>query len=113
MTYEEGTGTAVARCQYFVLLDHNATAERYVQLPENVTDLDEYMCKPMNRKGLVCSECIEGFGPSLTSIGYPCVNCTNTWYGIPLFLFLEFAPITIFYLLILFFRINFNNSSND
>ena len=106
MTYEDGQGTSVARCQYFMLHGHNATRQRYIELPENVTDLNEYMCGPMNRKGLVCSECIEGFGPSLTSIGYQCANCTNAWYGIPLFLFLEFVPITVFYIIILFFRIN-------
>ena len=106
MTYEEGRGTFVARCQYFMLHGHNATGQRYIELPENVSDLNEYMCGPMNRQGLVCSECIEGFGPSLTSIGYQCANCTNSWYGVPLFLFLEFVPITVFYLIILSFRIN-------
>ena len=25
------------------------------------------MCGPLNRKGLVCSECANGFGPSVTS----------------------------------------------
>ena len=106
MTHEEGQGTSVARCQYFKLQGHNTTGQRYIELPENVTDLNEYMCGPMKRKGLVCSECIDGFGPSLTSIGYQCANCTNAWYGIPLFLFLEFVPITVFYLIILTFRIN-------
>ena len=106
MTYEQGRGTTVARCQYFMLRGHNATGLRYIELPENVTDLNEYMCGPMNRRGLVCSECIDGFGPSLTSIGYQCANCSGAWYGIPLFLVLEFVPITVFYLIILSFRIN-------
>ena len=107
MTYDkEDKGTSVARCQYFMLHGRNVTSQRYIELPQNVSDLNEYMCGPMNRKGLVCSECIEGFGPSLTSIGYQCANCTNAWYGVPLFLFLEFVPITIFYLIILSFRIN-------
>jgi hypothetical protein len=107
MTFEEGQRTSsVARCQYFMLHGHNATGQRYIELPDNVTDLNEYMCGPLNRKGLVCSECIDGFGPSLTSIGFQCTDCTNAWYGIPLFLLLEFVPITVFYLIILSFRIN-------
>ena len=61
------------------------------------------MCGPLNRKGLVCSECADGFGPSY---GYRCVNCTDAWYGVPLFLFLEFVPITVFYLIILVFQIS-------
>ena len=63
------------------------------------------LCGPMNRKGLICSECIEGFAPAITSFGYQCSNCTESaWYGIPLFLALEFVPITVFYLLIITFR---------
>ena len=51
-------------------------------------------------------QCIDGFGPSVTSFGYKCVNCTDAWYGVPLFLFLEFVPITVFYLIILVFQIS-------
>ena len=110
MTYEEGKGTSVARCQYFKLHERNITEQRYIELPDNLTELNDYMCKPMNRKGVVCSECIDGFGPSLTSIGYQCANCTNAWYGVPLFLFLEFVPITVFYLIILLFRISLTSA---
>ena len=64
------------------------------------------MCGPLNRKGIVCSECADGFGPSLTSFGYECVNCTDAWYGVSLLLFLEFVPITVFYVIILVFQIS-------
>ena len=75
-------------------------------LPKNFSQLNNYMCGRLNRKGLVCSECADGFGPSLTSFGYKCTNCTDAaWYGVPLFLFLEFIPITVFYLIILVFQI--------
>ena len=63
------------------------------------------MCSPLNRKGLVCSECADGFGPSVTLFGYKCV-CTDAWYGVPLFLFLEFVSITLLYLIILVFQIS-------
>ena len=62
------------------------------------------MCSPLNRKSLVCSEYADGFGPSVTSFGYKCVSCTDAWYGMPLFLLLNFAPITVLYLLILVFQ---------
>ena len=55
---------------------------------------------PLNRKGFVCSECADGFGPLVTSFGYKCANCTDAWYGVPLF------PITVFYLIILVFQIS-------
>ena len=47
------------------------------------------------------------------SVGFniQCSNCTGAWYGIPLFLFLEFFPITIFYFIILIFQINITSGS--
>ena len=78
----------------------------YFQLPKNLSQLNDYMCAPLNRKGLVCSECADGFGPSVTSFGYRCVNCTGNWYGVPFFLFIYFAPITVLYVLFLVFQIS-------
>ena len=68
------------------------------------------MCQPLNRKGYQCSECFDGFGVSLTSLGYPCSSCTAVSYGIPLYLFLEFVPITVFYILILVYRVNITSA---
>ena len=84
-------------CQTFIFRDQNATVidGMYIQLPDNISKLNDYMCGPMNRKGRVCSECTDGFAPSVTSIGYECSNCTGIWYGVPLYLFLEFVPITV------------------
>ena len=113
MTYEEGSGTFVSICQYFII-DHfleNVTEPHYINIPDNVQDLNEYMCKPLNRKGKICRECIDGFGPAVTSVGYQCSNCTSSWYGIPLYLFLEFVPVTLFYLGILVFRVSVTSAS--
>ena len=107
LTHEE-SGTFLGYCRTFLIHDQNVTVVygAYVQLPDNISELNDYMCGPMNRKGRVCSECIDGFAPSVTSIGYECSNCTDTWYGVPLYLLLEFVPITIFYLTILIFQIS-------
>ena len=110
-TYSEDTGlVAVAKCPYLQVYGHvyNVTSIRhdyFIQLPKTLTELNDSMCGPMNRKGVICSECIDGFGPSITSIGYKCANCTNIWYGVPLYIVLLFAPITVFYLFILIFQV--------
>ena len=112
MTYQEGIGTALSSCPYF-LIDgflNNVTEGLYITLPSNVTQLNDYMCQPLNRKGYQCSECIDGFGVSVTSLGYPCSDCTGVWYGIPLYLFVEFVPITMFYIIILVYRINITSA---
>ena len=110
-TYSEDTGlVTVAKCPYLQVHGHmyNVTSighDYFIQLPKTLTELNDSMCWPMNRKGIVCSECIDGFGPSVTSIGNTCANCTNVWYGVPLYVVLLFAPITVFYLFILIFQV--------
>ena len=106
-TYNEDTKLlSITKCPYFQPNGYNITISGYIQLPRNVSQLNDYMCGPLNRKGLVCSECADGFGPSVTSFGYKCANCTDAWYGVPLFLVVEFIPITVFYLIILVFQIS-------
>ena len=107
-TYNENNSTktlSFAKCPYLQPNNYNVTAG-YISLPVILTELNDYMCGPLNRKGLVCSECADGFGPSVTSYGYKCANCTNAWYNIPLFLFIQFVPITVIYVIILVFRIS-------
>ena len=105
-TYSDHTKlVSVLKCPYFQLNGYNYTNQGSVLLPRNLSQLNDYMCHPLNRKGLVCSECADGFGPSVTSFGYRCVNCTNVWYGVPLFLFIKLFPVTILYLIILIFQI--------
>ena len=105
MTYEEGEGISLSECPYFLLKGHNMTEPGYIKLPNNISQLNGYMCGPMNRKGLLCKDCIDGFGPSATSFGYECSNCTDAWYNVPLYLLLELVPVTVFYLIILVFPI--------
>ena len=107
VTYNEGTKLmSMSSCQYFEPEGYNVTSSKHILLPRNLSQLNDYMCGPLNRKGLVCSECADGFGPSVTSFGYRCVHCTDAWYGVPIFMFLELAPITVLYLIVLIFQIS-------
>ena len=107
MTYNEDTNLlSMTSCRYFEPGGYNVTNSKHILLPRNLSQLNDYMCGPLNRKGLVCSECADGFGPSMTSFRYKCANCTNAWYGVPLFLFLEFVPITVLYFVFWIFQIS-------
>ena len=115
-TYSDDTGLlTIAKCPYFQINSkgYNVTITGdgyYIYLPKILAELNESMCGPMNRKGIVCSECIDGFGPSATSIGCRCANCTSDpWYRVPLFIVFLFGPITIFYLFILTFQISMSS----
>ena len=111
MTYDTGGGgVSVSPCNDYRADDRNTTKDNYIILPENITELNEYMCAPLNKRGLACSECTEGFGRAVLSPVFACSNCTNAWYGIPLYLFMEFVPITVFYFLVLLFQIDMTSA---
>lgn len=110
MTNEKNEGMYFAKCYYFQMPNCSATINNYFSLPSNASEVNEYMCAPMNRKGLVCGECIDGFGPSATSVAYMCSNCSSLWSGVLLYILVEFGPSTIFYIIVLTFRINMTSA---
>ena len=109
MTYDEDSKTlSYVLCHFS---NDNLTADlKDIKLPNNISELNNYMCGPFNRKGSVCSECIDGFGPSLASLGYECSNCTSSWHNLPFFFLMELGPTTLFYVLILVLQINFTSA---
>ena len=114
MTYERKKGFFATKCPYFQLEGHELsdTEPGYIKLPDNISELNDYMCGPMNRKGFLREECIDGFSISMTSIRSKCSNCTDAWYGVSLYLVIELVPITAFYLLILVFQIHITSAAS-
>ena len=114
MTHEEGKGTFVSRCIYFEVNGHNRSGNftGFITLPDNISQLNNYMCGPMNRKGLVCGECIEGYGLSFVSIRPTCTVCSGEKQvgGILLYLFLTIVPITVIYLFFLVYNVGLTSS---
>ena len=106
-TYSDETKLlSITICPHYQQNGYNLSTSGKIVLPRNLSQLNDYMCGPLNRKGVLCSECADGFGPSVTLFGYKCANCTDAWYGVPLFLVVEFVPITVFYFIILVFQIS-------
>ena len=103
---EEADALSTVHCPFFRARGYNITAPGVVSIPNDVFELNYYMCSPLKRKGNLCSECVDGYAPSFNSFKDECSNCEGAWYGIPLYLVLELVPITIFYLIILLFQVN-------
>ena len=117
-TYDNSSGlTSVALCPYFKPDHFNVTRfnkhGHYVQLPRNLSELNDYVCEPLKRRGRVCSECMDGYGPAVMSVGFDiqCASCTGSGYEVVLFLFLELFPATLFYLVILIFQVNITSGT--
>ena len=113
-THEKGDGFYVSPCNYFDLSKYESSAKNsYISLPSNISELNRFMCRPLNRKGVVCSQCMDRYGPSVTSVAYTCNECSDLyWLRMPLlgYLFLEFVLITIFYFVVLLLRLNLTSA---
>ncbi len=108
-TYDAEAGlVALSHCPYFQSHHYKLFQSQYILLPQNISLLNDHMCKPMNRDGMVCGKCMDGYGPTGIPVGVqmPCAECTNTLYGVMLYLLIEFVPITALYFLLLMFRIS-------
>ena len=94
----------VSRCPFAHTV--NSTNRLYSEMPSNASQLDEVMCGPYNRRGLLCGECKDGYGPAVYSFDMTCANCSSLWsrYAISLYLFLEFVPTTLIFLCFVLFR---------
>ena len=86
----------------------NKTNRMYSELPSDPDLLNDVICGPYKRKGLLCGRCIDGYGPPVYSFGMKCVNCSkySTPYAICLYLLLECIPITVFFICAVTFRLN-------
>ena len=67
MTYNSATErTEQGPCPYIRLFNNTAVAHKfYIQLPENVSSLNEFMCGPLNREGTLCGKWKDGCGIAL------------------------------------------------
>ena len=86
----------------------NNTSRMSSVLPTDPDLLNNAMCGPYNREGLLCGRCIDGYGPAVFSFDRKCADCSeqSMGYVIILYLSLKFIPITLFFMCVLFFRIN-------
>ena len=59
-----------------------------------------------NRKGQMCGQCLENHSPSPYSYTLKCADCSNYKHNWIKYMLMAYLPLTIFYLIVLFFRLN-------
>ena len=86
----------------------NNTNRMFSELPSDPDLLNEVMCGPYNRKGLLCGECIDGYGPAVFTPYMKCENCSklSTGFAVSLYLFLELTPITLLFVCVVVFHLS-------
>ena len=88
----------------------NKRSVSFRELPDTLSELEDFFCGSSNRQGKLCGECRAGCGVSLyTYYGLPCA-CPCHKYGIALFLLLEITFSTIFYVMLLLTNFSANSS---
>lgn len=105
MTYSNISGgkRLVVSCLNYDLLKDSGRV--YAQLPDNVTELNDFMCRDKQRSGFLCGECMSDYGYAINSVFNKCAKC-NTVYAVCMFILCALLPITICFVLIILLRLN-------
>ena len=80
------------------------------RLPRNLSVSEIYedsrLCSFYNRKGQLCGECAENYTLPASSYHLGCVECKSYNNGWLKFIVAAFLPLTIFYMIVIIFRIS-------
>ena len=103
-TYDNTTSTAhVGLCPFNHLpIDYGRQFVTDIPVPN--INLTSFMCGPLNRTGVLCSQCKEGLGPALLNYSYPCLKCSG--YNWASYFAATLLPATVFLGVIVIFRID-------
>ena len=114
MTYDSTEDVVLGSCPYGCGYFNDSSSwsrsgrEIYHPLPLNVTDLNYGMCGRLNRDYRLCSKCSKGFSPLVYSYDLNCIKC-NSKYNWLKYVAVAYIPLTIFYLIVVVFRIDAND----
>ena len=82
----------------------------YHQLPRNIYHLNKEMCGSLNRTGTLCGSCKPDHYPLAYSFNMTCIPCPYASTNWLRYIMAAYLPLTLFYIIILFFKINTTSS---
>ena len=101
---QNGSSPSVGACLYTCRLLVNTTS---YNLDLNMAkDLDDKICGPYKRTGVLCGKCIEGYGLPVYSYSLSCVECSHYKYNWLKYIAVAYAPLTLFYVLAIMLRVS-------
>ena len=121
VTCLSGEYSAVVVKDFCIVLseDHNTTLigtcpySTGGKLPKNISEAKDFgdLCFPLHRRGQLCGACEENYTLSVYSYYLGCVKCEDFKYGWLKFITAAFLPLTVFYILVIVFRISGTSST--
>jgi len=84
----------------------------YQPLPQNLSSWNDFMCGPFERSGSLCGSCSNDrdYYPRAYSFNLSCIECKGTNFHWLKYILLAYGPLTVFYLIIFFFRVDIQSS---
>ena len=80
-------------------------------LPRNIAALNDFLCgQHFNRTGTLCGKCKEQHYPLVHSFDLKCIRCPDRKFNWWKFVLAVFLPLTIFYVLVFFLKLNTTSS---
>ena len=98
----------IGYCPYYFKFNSHLYSDHHTLIlnVKSCSVLNDAMCGQLNRDGLLCSKCKDGYGPALYSKSWKCEKCNNRpylmWF---LYLLLEFTPLTVFFIIVIIFNV--------
>ena len=111
VTVDEDTNmTFAGDCLRSIKYPKDQRSLLYHQLPQTSLDLNYMMCKSLNRTGTLCGRCLPDHYPLAYSFNTTCIFCPHARWNWFRYIMAAYLPLTLFYLVVLFFRINVTSS---
>ena len=107
---EEKKLVIVAACIYGCGGQSNKSSNVYNPLPRNGKALHHLMCKSFKRTGALCGRCQPNHYPLAYSFNITCMLCPHSSRNWWRYVIAAYLPLTIFYIIIFFFKINIISS---
>ena len=107
MTVNESGQMEVGKC--FVGCDHSLSVkvDLYSQLPQNKSQINNWLCGTLNKNGTLCGRCKRGYSPVVYTYDLSCEKCTSSpSQNIAKFIAITIGPLTLFYLIVVLFKVN-------
>ena len=71
-----------------------------IELPQDASKVEESVCGTMNRRGVLCGECKQGYSPAAYSYLYNCIKCDNKIRSWIVYIVGQYLPIVLLFILI-------------
>ena len=107
---EEKKVVLAGACFYGCKGQSNKNSNVYHPLPRTGKALNDVMCKSFNRTETLCGRCLPDHYPLAYSFNMTCILCPHAnrnWWR---YVIAAYLPLTLFYIIILFFKINIISS---